>query len=814
MLAALLACAGLAASGDARGATESQPVHTSGDHQLWHRKENVVELFGHAVVSQPGETLTGDYVKLDFNSRILDAKGNCVYVSSGSVIYGDEMHFNLDTRTGTIIGGRVSNPKFALTGERINKLGEGRFQTHWGEYSTCRDCPNSWSILAEDVDMQVEGYAYMSNVTTKLDDAPAFWLPYVIVPMKTRRQTGFLFPSFSFSSQNGIALVLPFFWAVNRSSDITVGAGDYSARGPRLEVEGRYALSPWSYGKTNFYYLRDSSFKDGFNNPLPPSRYAINVGQSQELPWGFTEKLKLIDVSDNQYPTKVGDVPGSGELNLASSASLSYASPDVSGYVAARRYRTLINTVPDPALAVTQFDPRTVQAYPSAAVIANDRVLFDTPYFNNPFVFGLTVGLNNFTRSANSFDYDPAGGVPYFSLPPAIQPPYVPGVDPIRKALRLSFTPTIYTTIRPFDAFSLVPSLRYYGYFYSFPESQNFSVPNLNRGYLLFQTDFAAQIERIYENPDDKDHPRTKHLIRPLLTYSYIPFKREAPEDHPFLKQINYATSQIPPVSGYNFDDYDIVPLDNSPASTNYFIPLGNSLAMGLTTQWIRRTGAVDSLATPSYLSFIEASAGEAVNFREYEKECDSVDPGTNECLVPHNKQPLSRFFTSLGLNLGRFTYSHLYYYYPYITGKRHALTTTLNYALERGVHQGLFTFDRSVSLVYNWDQHGTSDPTQGTDNLTLSMNYSLSDYILPTGYVSYNFVGHQFLNGGAQIQFQSPSRCYKLTVSGAYDLNAKKTDSDSALNGVSFSVDLALNLTGSGFGGVTDLANQTIAPK
>ena len=180
----------LAAAPAALAAVEGEPLHTSADKQLWHRKENYVELFGHAVVSQPGETLTADYVRLDLTSRVLDARGNCVYVSAGSVIYGDEMHFNLDTRTGTVVGGRVSNQKFTLSGDRINKLGEGRFQTHWGEYSTCVDCPNSWSLLAEDVDMQVDGYAYMSNVTTKVDDAPAFWLPYLVVPMKTRRQTG------------------------------------------------------------------------------------------------------------------------------------------------------------------------------------------------------------------------------------------------------------------------------------------------------------------------------------------------------------------------------------------------------------------------------------------------------------------------------------------------------------------------------------------------------------------------------------------------------------------------------------------------
>src|SRR4051794_13458965 len=51
--------------------TENQPIHHSGDKQVWDRKANIVELFGHAAVSQDGETLTADYIKMDMNTRDL-----------------------------------------------------------------------------------------------------------------------------------------------------------------------------------------------------------------------------------------------------------------------------------------------------------------------------------------------------------------------------------------------------------------------------------------------------------------------------------------------------------------------------------------------------------------------------------------------------------------------------------------------------------------------------------------------------------------------------------------------------------------------
>ena len=775
---------------------KGSPIHTSGDLQLWHRKENRVELFGHAIVSQPGETLSADYVSLDMANRVLDAKGNCVYVVTGSVIYGEEMHFNLDTRTGTIVSGRVSNERFTLSGERINKLGEGRFQTHQGEYTTCTDCPGSWSFLAEDVDMQIEGYAYMSGVTGRVGDVPAFWLPYLIVPMKNRRQTGLLFPTFQPAGPNGFAFVLPYFWAINESSDMTLGLGYYADRGERVEWEGRYMLAPRSGGTANFNYLHDNSFTDTAGGSLGRNRWSLNIAQSHELPFGITEKLKILEVSDNLYPIKVGDpirpgdVVSGGELNLASSLSFAYAHPDFSAYVAARRFRTLINTNQDPELQTTQFDPRTVQAMPTAALTTRDRQIFDSPA-----VFGVTLGVSNFTRSRDAFDYD-FSQVPYGRNPTVSDPPFSAGIDPetgynvnpIRKATRVSLSPTLYTTLRPLDRVSLIPSVRYFNYFYSFPETSGFSVPNLHRSYVLFQTDLSTQLEKIYEFMDEEDRatPRVKHLIRPLMTYSYIPpsLVSENPGNHPFIGQIKYATKRGIP--GYYFDDYDIVPIDASPASTNYFTPLGNSLTFGLTTQLIRRNGAVDA-DSASYTKFFEASAGETINFRELQKDSD--------------QQPLSRFFQTLDFSFGPFAYNHTYYYWPYLQGIRHQLTTTASYALERATHAGLFNFDRSISLTYNWLQQGVTDLSKGTHNLTSTLSYSISDYILPSFYSSVNLLpGQRLLAAGLSVQFQSPSRCWKFALAVPYRIE----------NGLSYNVDFAFNLTGAGYGGVTDLATQT----
>jgi LPS-assembly protein len=770
---------------------ENKPLHTSADKSFWDRKHDRVDLSGHAVVRQEGETLSADFMTLDFNTRTLDAKGNCVYVTVDSIIYGDEMHLNLDTRTGVVVGARVSNDRFTLAGERLNKLSQNRFQVHWGEYSTCKDCPNSWSLEAEDVDLTFGGYAYMDNVTAKIKDAPTFWLPYLVVPIKTLRQTGFLFPTYHYApNTDGFAFVEPFFWAINRSTDMTLGVGDYTSRGTRLEWEGRYSLSPRSGGITDFDYMQDRSFSAPSGGKT--NRWALNTIQTQELPFHIDEKLKLQEVSDNHYPIDLSnDVFIGNNMVLTDSLSFNYDGKDFSAYLAANRYRNILNNDPtnNYQTGLVNFDPTTVQAYPTAFATTNDRFILGTPI-----AAGLNVGATNFTRAAGLYDTDwlaqlgcyNAGGTPQNCNSRSLFQPgtsFVPGQDPIREATRLSIAPSIYTTFRPFDVLDVVPSATYYGYFYSFHDAR---VENLERGYLLLQLNLSTQLERIWDTPDP-DRPRQKHLIRPLLTYSNIPSIHESDPNHPFLSQIQYA--QTNGISGYNFDDNDIVPVDNSPNQVNYFTPLGNSLAYGFTTQLITRQGALDK-PFPSYIQNLEFTLAQSFNFRQLQYS-------------PQNRAPLSRLVSTLNLNVGPFSSSSTYYYTPYISTPRNFFTSTETFIFERGMHQRVLTFDRSLSLTYTYDKTAVTNAflasVQGAHQVYLTSNYSINDYILPSAYMTYDFIVHGFDGAGASLMFQSPAQCYKIGPSVAYTIQN---------NDISYSFDFELNLAGSGFGAVSPTAS------
>jgi LPS-assembly protein len=779
---------------------DSSPIQATGTKEVWNRAQNKVELFGNAVVRQLGESLQADYIALDQKARTLDARGNCVYITSDAVIYGEEMHFNLDSRTGTVVGGRVATDRFTLAGERINKLGANRFQTHWGEYSTCKDCPQSWTFTAKDVDMEVEGYAFMSDVRLKIKDTSALWFPYLIIPMKSRRQTGFLFPRYQLSSQDGFVFVEPFFWAINRSSDMTIGLGTYTDRGLRAEWEGRYALTDRSKGTANFFYLRDRTLsdpsKDGKYNPSNNlHRWGLDITQTQELPWNLEEKLRITDASDNLYPFRFGDLSQKNEAYLESSFNLGYSSSDISANINARVYRNLLNLGPVTTSQNSSgqyvlnpvnpdfraFDTATVQAFPSVTMTTNDR-----PLFHSNFIGGLTLGMTNFTRGSGGYDSAYQDQV---ITDPTLAPPasYRPGVDPLRKATRFSLTPSIYTTFQPVDGVVLTPSVQYNSFYYFFRDISG--VTPLYHAWPLLQLDLSTQFEKVFDL-NDPEVPRRKHLIRPFLTYSNIPFEQK-PGSHPFIEQINFARNDLKGKVGYNFDDNDIVPRDNAPFTQNYFVPLGNSVSYGFRTQLIDRVGALDQPAA-TYRMPMEFSAGQTFNLREYQ-------------INPTGPQPFSRLFTNLKTNyFDRITTDTTYYYYPYIPGIKNQVSSSITYILERGLHQRILTFDRSFNLNYSYSRIGYTgdDPTgTGTHQLQGSINYSLNDYLLPSASGYYNFITHRLDGWGYGLSFQSPSQCWRISTAVTFDPTQGHVFSAPAIS---------LNLTGAGFEGVGEISGQT----
>ena len=83
--------------------------------------------------------------------------------------------------------------------------------------------------------------ARAKNSVFHLMNIPLLYLPYVTHPVDAQdRQSGILIPVIGNSSTKGIVLGEQFYWAINRSTDLTVGAEYYSLRGWQQSASFRY----------------------------------------------------------------------------------------------------------------------------------------------------------------------------------------------------------------------------------------------------------------------------------------------------------------------------------------------------------------------------------------------------------------------------------------------------------------------------------------------------------------------------------------------------------------------------------------------
>jgi lipopolysaccharide assembly outer membrane protein LptD (OstA) len=238
-----------------------KPMHVSANRSLRDIKRNRLELFGNVYVRRPAELLTADYAVLDLNTERIVAEGNAAYFTAETVIYGSKMDFNYILGTGTIENGRVESEHYQLIGEELERLGEDDYMAKNADYSTCKDCPNSWKIHGRTIRLTLEGYARISNMVIKVNDAPVLYFPFLIVPVKTQRQSGLLFPKFRFGTVHGFQYIQPFFWAISRSLDVTLGFGKLTARGYKGELQHRYALGSRSFGQTDLFMLQDRTME-------------------------------------------------------------------------------------------------------------------------------------------------------------------------------------------------------------------------------------------------------------------------------------------------------------------------------------------------------------------------------------------------------------------------------------------------------------------------------------------------------------------------------------------------------------------------
>ena len=236
------------------GGQGTDEIHVTADKLTTSDGSNQVEATGNVEVKRGETTLRGEEVRVNRTTQDIEAKGKVsVDDPQWKVKSADSIEFNLEKETGILSNGDLflEDGHVSMTGRQLQKFGGQTYHIDDGFFTTClcESGPPSWKFSAEQMDLALDGVGTMKNGYFYVMDVPIFYIPYGMFPLRTERQTGFLFPSVGNSTKEGFRYLQPFFWAISKSTDATIKLD--------IETRARYGF----LGEVRTMFDRESDFR-------------------------------------------------------------------------------------------------------------------------------------------------------------------------------------------------------------------------------------------------------------------------------------------------------------------------------------------------------------------------------------------------------------------------------------------------------------------------------------------------------------------------------------------------------------------------
>lgn len=214
---------------------------------------------GNVVVVQGKKRMQADSVTLHQQDNVVVAEGNVVFSDGQVKTLSDKAVNNLNTDYV-----ELKNTKYQFLCEPgrgeavyVSKTGKAVYEIEDGSITSCPEGDNSWRMSASSIEIdQNEEEATFFNPRFEVQSVPIFYLPYLTVPIGDTRKTGFLYPTASYGSSDGIEFEVPIYWNLAPNYDLETTLKYMEKRGTQLNSTFRY-LTDIGEGQIKSEYLPD-----------------------------------------------------------------------------------------------------------------------------------------------------------------------------------------------------------------------------------------------------------------------------------------------------------------------------------------------------------------------------------------------------------------------------------------------------------------------------------------------------------------------------------------------------------------------------
>jgi len=316
--------------------TEDQPWEITADRLIHEKDPDKVIAEGDVILTRhAGDRydveIRADWIYFSVAEQFIHARGHVSLQTEEEKVNAEEAEIYLSSETGTLVKTIIHIPgnELYFLADKAEKTGTYSYRFDGGKVTACPvaegDGSPAWSIHASHTELTVEGYAVMRNATMRVKNVPLFYSPFLVLPAKTIRETGFLMPELSHSKRDGIGMIAPFFVNLSPSSDLTLYPGILDKRGGFMGLEYRYVLGPESRGGFSANYLHDNQedspgqdFNDDGYFRQTVDRYWLRGKMDHVFDGGITARADFDVVSDRDYLQEYKDgITGFDASNLS-----------------------------------------------------------------------------------------------------------------------------------------------------------------------------------------------------------------------------------------------------------------------------------------------------------------------------------------------------------------------------------------------------------------------------------------------------------------------------------------------------------------
>ncbi|MCM2265555.1 MAG: LPS assembly protein LptD [Desulfuromonadales bacterium] len=461
------------------------PISLVADRLEYDSENKVIQASG-SVIMQQGETiLAADELIWQENTRDAAAKGQVRLTEPSTEFEGDSLQANFASGQGLAREGRifVRERNFHLAGDEIERLGEATYHVTGGRFTTCDGEVPDWRFTADQVDVTLGRYATARNVWFEVRNQPLIYLPYLLFPVKSERESGFLLPRAGYSSRKGALLSLAWYEVIDRHLDATVYLDYLSRVGVGKGLEYRYILDGGNAGEALFYHVTGLQDEDDAEEEFREAKhdtFALKWNHNGYLPGGVRLAADVDYVEDLEFFEDFGDT--AEEYNrdhTVSTIMLQRSWQELNLTVVTEYIRNLVGN-----------NDATLQRLPEVNLAMPLRRLGNSPFF-----LQAENLLTNFVRDE--------------------------GVD----GQRLYFHPELSVPMKPGNWLELTPKVALHGRYYNVDSPDDglsrddYDDESLVAEYAVTASTRFARVFPFAVGGLEK----LQHSIEPQVTYTYIP---------------------------------------------------------------------------------------------------------------------------------------------------------------------------------------------------------------------------------------------------------------------------------------------------